>query len=112
MAIQKLGRTLVLISLPFLLFSNCGTSETKEALPQSDVSIGESLYLLHCASCHGSNGDLCAFGAKDLTQSKRTKSQVMEIIHNGKNAMPAFGGQLEKNKIDSLTNFVFTLRKK
>jgi len=112
MAIQKLGRTLVLTLLPFLLFSNCGSSGTKEALPQSDVSIGESLYLLHCASCHGPKGDLCAFGAKDLTKSELTKTQVKTIVLNGKNAMPAFEGQIEKIKIDSLTNFVFTLRKK
>ena len=57
--------------------------------------MGESIYLVQCAQCHGNTGDGLSGRAQDFT-SRMTKEQVLDVINNGSNqlgyamgAMPA-----------------------
>jgi cytochrome c oxidase cbb3-type subunit 3 len=58
-------------------------------------AMGESLFLVQCAPCHGETGDGLSGKAHDFT-SRFTKEQVLHVIKNGQNqlhypmgAMPA-----------------------
>jgi len=53
--------------------------------------MGESIFLVQCAPCHGETGDGLSGKAQDLT-AKRTKAEVLKIIKNGQNALGAFPG--------------------
>jgi len=53
--------------------------------------MGESIFLVQCAPCHGETGDGLSGKAEDFTKG-RTKEQVLDIIKNGQNALGAFPG--------------------
>jgi len=61
----------------------------------SDVAtlkeMGESIFLVQCAPCHGNTGDGLSGKAEDFTKA-RTKATVLNIIKNGQNALGAFPG--------------------
>ena len=85
------------------------TTSTGKGLPEEK---GASLFLMHCASCHGEDGKLGASGAKDLSVSKLTDKEIENIINNGKNAMPPMKVLLEnKDNIELVIKHVKSLRK-
>ena len=64
--------------------------------------MGESIYLVQCAQCHGTTGDGLSGKAQDFT-SRMTKDQVLDVIKNGQSqlgyamgAMPAGMAQGEQ----------------
>lgn len=73
---------------------------------------GASLYLQHCAICHGENGKLGASGARDLTISKLDSSEIVQLIKVGKNAMPKMKDLLEtEENIGLVTTHVLKFKK-
>jgi mono/diheme cytochrome c family protein len=114
MAFQKFRSRLVLIGISVsCLFSSCGeNAETVVESKKSPQEEAKNLYTLHCASCHGMDGKLGGSGSKDLSQSKLSDSEMIQIITNGKNNMPAMKDVIsEQSKIKNLAEFVKTLRK-
>ncbi len=64
--------------------------------------MGESIFLVQCAQCHGTTGDGLSGKAQDFT-ARMTKDQVLDAINNGSNqlgypmgAMPAGMAQGEQ----------------
>jgi cytochrome c oxidase cbb3-type subunit 3 len=53
--------------------------------------MGESIFLVQCAPCHGETGDGLSGKAEDFTKG-HTKAEVLSIIKNGQNALGAFPG--------------------
>jgi len=53
--------------------------------------MGESIFLVQCAPCHGITGDGLSGKAEDLTAG-HTKAFVLNVIKNGQNAIAAFPG--------------------
>ncbi|RLA68454.1 MAG: cytochrome C oxidase subunit III [Epsilonproteobacteria bacterium] len=53
--------------------------------------MGESIYLVQCAQCHGNTGDGLDGKAQDFTKL-RSKQEVLDIINKGQNTMTAFPG--------------------
>jgi len=49
-------------------------------------SMGESIYLVQCAPCHGNTGDGNNNQAQDLTK-RMSKEQVLAVIKNGQNQL-------------------------
>lgn len=73
---------------------------------------GMRLYERNCSNCHGMDGRLGNSGAKDLTASKMTDEQIIEILEEGKNAMPPMAMLMENpSDMDSIVVFVKSLRK-
>jgi len=100
----------------FLLFGllSCSNNQSQaDALPpETPEEKGASLFILHCASCHGEDGKLGASGAKDLSISKLNDKEIEKIIVNGKNAMPPMIVLLEnKENIKFVIKHVKSLRK-
>lgn len=110
-----------LISIFAIAFGVVLTSRpmTGEASRSSARSAAE-LYTKHCASCHGKDGRAKTVKAKlkharDLTdpvwQDRATDERLFNTIMNGKQKMPAFGKKLSEQEINSLVNYVRSLKK-
>ncbi len=65
---------------------------------QTPAEQGASLYSMHCAQCHGEDGQLGASGAKDLSNSLLSEAQISKLIENGKGAMPPMKALLETDQ--------------
>jgi cytochrome c oxidase cbb3-type subunit 3 len=50
------------------------------------LEMGESIYLVQCAPCHGNTGDGLSGKAQDFT-GRMTKEQVLHVINNGSNQL-------------------------
>ena len=115
MAIQKFGRRLVLIEIISIVwfFQSCGeANETTVEGAKSPQEEAKDLYTLNCASCHGMDGKLGGSGSKDLSKSTLSDTEMIDIITNGKNNMPAMKDVIpDPAKIKNLAEFVKTLRK-
>ncbi|MBB4825744.1 cytochrome c550 [Sporosarcina luteola] len=62
-----------------------------------------------CISCHG--GDLTGGGiGPNLHGLSDSKETIHDIIKNGQNNMPAFGGQISDEQIDQLADYILTLK--
>lgn len=83
---------------------------------------GRQLFGTNCASCHGIDGKARtpagkALGAKDLSASKLTDSEIEKQITNGvqdasgKQRMPAFKSRLTAEDITALVAHVKSFRK-
>jgi len=55
------------------------------------VEMGESIFLVQCAPCHGATGDGLSGKAEDLTAGF-SKARVLDIINKGQNSIGAFPG--------------------
>jgi quinoprotein glucose dehydrogenase len=73
------------------------------------MSSGQSLYMTHCSSCHGTNrrGNAASGFPSLLNVGGRLKREnVINIIAKGKGMMPAFTGLTEKQK-ESIAGFLY-----
>jgi mono/diheme cytochrome c family protein len=99
-------KSCLFFALFLLLFSCQTTTENSEELAtQTPAEQGASLYTMHCAQCHGEDGKLGSSGAKDLSVSKLSDDKILQIIKNGKGAMPSMKALLETD-----TNIQLVLR--
>ena len=88
------------ISFCLVLISACNSSsnEIKSGPPETPEVLGENLFIMNCAACHGDDGKLGASGAKDLTKSRLKDHEIMKILKEGKNSMPSMKANLETKK--------------
>lgn len=103
------------VVLVVLLCVSCTSSTTKNVEQETNQSVkqedAESLFTLRCASCHGTDGKLGVAGAKDLSISELTDSEILTTIKNGKNGMPSFEGVLTREQQEALLLVVKSKRK-
>lgn len=69
---------------------------------------GKQIYEEKCAMCHGADGKLGLSGAKDLTTTQLGHADIVTLVANGKNAMPAFSTSLNNEQIEAVTAYVET----
>ncbi|WP_372489969.1 c-type cytochrome [Chitinophaga sedimenti] len=60
--------------------------------------------------CHGDNGARRRFGASDLQRSGLADTLIIRQITRGKGVMPAFARRLSAGDINTLMNYIKTLR--
>jgi mono/diheme cytochrome c family protein len=86
------------------------------------AALGAKVFSTRCALCHGPDGHGDGPGSKALNpkprnlhdqayMSTRTDAQLLEIIHNGKGAMPKWGGVLSEAEITAVLAHVRELGK-
>ncbi|MBI3501762.1 MAG: cytochrome c [Bacteroidetes bacterium] len=93
-----------------LAFSSCGNNSSQKN--SQAKSSGQTLYENYCTNCHGSDGKLCALGAKDLSMSTLNKEEKIEIITNGKNTMASFKNVMNEKEIGEVVDYIRTLKAK
>ncbi len=72
---------------------------------------GKAVYDANCVICHGADGALGAVGAKNLATSQLTTEEAVQIITNGKNAMPKYKKALSEQDIKAVAAYIQTLKK-
>ena len=81
------------------------------AIQKKTAVSGQELFVNHCTSCHGEDGKLAASGAKDLTKSTLTTSEIIKRIKYGRNGMPPMKDVLESEpNIRAVGNYVYKMR--
>lgn len=86
---------------------------------QARVSKGKTLYLRHCAGCHGTGGKgdgykLLGADPANLTSpstQKKSDSVLLNAIHEGKPNMPAWNLRLSERDSREVLAFIRTLSK-
>jgi mono/diheme cytochrome c family protein len=74
------------------------------------VHEGKIIFETKCVLCHGNDGKLMLSGAKDLSVSKLTKAETIEMIKSGKGLMPGFD-ELNEQQLNALADYTEGLRK-
>ena len=83
---------IALLTMVLMLLNACtGNSDT--VVSHNNPISGAELFKRHCVLCHGVSGNLGLNGARDLSQSRLSREQRIEIISNGKAAMPIVTGK-------------------
>jgi len=80
---------------------------------ESYIVAGKQLYANLCAACHGENGKGTV--GPDLTASTykygKTRLVIAKSISEGRpNGMPAFNGQINPEQVESLVEYILSLK--
>lgn len=89
------------------------------AAPGLAQSGGADIYKSKCAPCHGADGQaatpagkaLKAASFKDPAIAKKSDAELIAIVKNGKNKMPAWAGKLSDDQIKAAVTYIRTLQK-
>lgn len=78
-----------------------------------DLVKGESLYQIHCSGCHGEKGvspnpEVPNFARGE--QLFQADSDLINVVRDGKNSMPAFLGILQDREILDVISYARTLQ--
>lgn len=92
-------------AVSILLFLSIGACKNKSQ-PEQELSSGKKIYEERCSSCHGVDGKKMMAGAPDLTRSKMSMEERIEIIKNGKGAMIPFKDILNDQEIEAVARYL------
>ena len=89
------------------------------AIPALTQDSGEATFKLKCAMCHGADGlsntpagkVLKAASFKDPVVLNTGDAELIAIVKNGKNKMPAFADKLTEDQIKAAVAYIHTLQK-
>jgi mono/diheme cytochrome c family protein len=73
------------------------------------VAHGKALYEVQCIVCHGDDGKAQRSGAKDITITTLSDEEIIAVIKNGKNTMPAMGAIFDERELNALVAYIKTL---
>ncbi|MBC7449624.1 MAG: c-type cytochrome [Hymenobacteraceae bacterium] len=76
---------------------------------QTDGLIGLMTYRANCIRCHGRNGDMCLYGARNLQQSTLSFDGRVALLTQGRGRMPAFHPRLSPEQIGAVARYSQTL---
>lgn len=112
-------------ALPFILTIGalaCGSLEAEIAQKAAEAQErhantgtspdGLAIFRKNCVTCHGTDGALGMYGAKNLPQSTLSLEERVNIITNGKNMMTPFGTLLSYEEIQAVAAYTQTMGKK
>jgi mono/diheme cytochrome c family protein len=104
--------------LAVFLLDACKSSSTKieDKTSESDgfsQPSPQALYVLHCETCHGLDGQKGSSGAANLATSTLNDNAIKDVILNGnqKGMMPYKDIIKSDDQINALVDYVKTLRK-
>jgi len=89
------------------------TSAQPGAAPETTaVAAGKAIFQANCIACHGANGKGIGKGKPDFTdaewQAKESDEELLEVIANGHEKMPAFGDKLTEEQRKEVLAYVRT----
>jgi mono/diheme cytochrome c family protein len=79
-----------------------------------DAHAGQAVFMQRCFQCHSVQENEKRVGPSlfhelQKPHSKRTDAEVREIVHSGKNKMPAWKGILSEDDINNVIAYLHTL---
>ncbi len=100
-----------------------GTESATPAAPAAGPVSGADIFKTRCALCHGPDGHGDGPSAKALNpkprnfhdkayMSTRPDDSLLAVIHNGKGAMPKWGGVLKEEEIAAVLKHIRDLGEK
>lgn len=89
-----------------LSFSPKKFDVTEAMESNKNLSEGEVIYTSLCTDCHGVDGKKQLYKAPDLTQSKLSRDQKIEIISDGKGIMQGYSRSLTSEEISAVLNYI------
>ena len=119
MKILSLTTTSVLVLLLCLIAIARPSHPSNIAASESETGAAQR-FSHNCARCHGRDGrakglKAKAVRARNLTdaqwQDRVSDERLFNSINNGKGKMPAYGKKLSEAEINSLVNYVRSLKK-
>ncbi|MEJ8801202.1 SirB2 family protein [Pontibacter sp. H249] len=88
-----------------------GTPEAIVAKLEDDqLANAKAIYAQVCDTCHGPDGTKGVGGAANLKVSNLSLHDRINVVENGLDLMPAFGGQLSEQEIEALAAYTMTLK--
>jgi cytochrome c6 len=72
---------------------------------------GAAIYKSKCAMCHGANGEGKAAMKTAPFKKDTSEADIVKIVENGKNKMPAYKGKLSADEIAQVAKYVKSLEK-
>lgn len=104
-AYKKANKILALLSFMFILGAY-GLAEMSRMgnKVNAELSNGKAIYEQNCAVCHGNDGKLGMAGASDISQTSLQKQEIVNIILNGKGAMPRV--QMTEEQANAVADYV------
>ena len=91
------------------MLASCSQAERRKSA-KGTHSPSEELYSKFCKGCHGKDGDLRFSGAADLQISTLNYIEIILLIEEGKDRMPAYQKLLTNEEIILLAEYVKQLR--
>lgn len=78
---------------------------------------GNALFSIHCAPCHGEQGNGKSFTARqtgmpavgDLVNTSKTPEELKQALIQGQGAMPAFAPRLTPAQVEELHRYILQL---
>jgi mono/diheme cytochrome c family protein len=110
---EKYIISILLLSLALLV--GCQSKDDKSASsknpPKKEVAKvdGEKIYKMNCVVCHGADGKLGINNAGDITASKLTVDERIQLITKGKNTMTPFESLLNAEQIKAVAEYTTKL---
>lgn len=101
-------RVLSILILGILFFVSCGDSSSKKK--GKEKMSGKQVYTVHCAFCHGEDGNKGRVEAPSLSQSELSEQERILIIANGKSRMPAYNAILTREEINAVAKYTLSLK--
>ena len=87
------------------------SDKMEEVREEGKALSGAELYKINCESCHGETGNAGVSGAKDLSISTLSVADKKVIVSKGKGNMTAYDGILNASEINSVVEYIETLKK-
>ena len=117
---KRKKKALAVISIILIIYAY-GVSETKSPYFKKEIKVidmtgveqeylGKKVFETYCIGCHGPDGTLQLSGAKDITDSEMEMNDVINLIKNGKNTMPAYKNVLTDEQTKAVADYVVSLR--
>jgi mono/diheme cytochrome c family protein len=82
----------------------------ENAADYNQVNHGKAIYIQYCKTCHGEDGRLGAAGSTDLSLSRLSRQEIIDITLNGRRSMPPFSSVLNANEAEAVAAYTETLR--
>lgn len=112
---------LLFAAISFLCVFSCGSPEAEMARKAAEARErnagkgsapdGMAIFRQNCVTCHGADGTLGLYSAKNLQESTLTLEERVNIITNGRKLMTPFKTVLSSEEIEAVAAYTQTLAK-
>jgi mono/diheme cytochrome c family protein len=98
-----------IIFILFLGLWACDDKPKRRAVAASEQIEGSVIFRKNCVTCHGADGGLGMNGAANLSMSKITIEERIDVITNGRKLMQPWKSLLSEDEIKAVAEYTLKL---